>query len=71
MRSTSATASALKEVPTLGPMVELTLEMLDISEENFDNNGGWGLSLVAALTAEWRAERTFPRGKWVWARFKA
>lgn len=58
------------EMPTVTPVVELTLETLDISEENFDRNGGWGIPLVMALASECGTDKTSPHGKWIWARFK-
>ncbi|MGI8333665.1 ATP-binding protein [Actinomadura scrupuli] len=61
--------------PRPAPVVELTLESLDLSEHNFDANGGRGLHLVAALSTEWghHPDPIDPRtgrspGKWVWAR---
>lgn len=33
-------------------MTELTLEDLDLSEEAFDDNGGWGLHIVQGLSAK-------------------
>jgi hypothetical protein len=55
-------------MPTVKEVVELTLDDLDLSEENFDNNGGWGLPLVRALSCDCGVSKTNPRGKWVWAR---
>ncbi|GAB3972611.1 hypothetical protein GCM10029978_050150 [Actinoallomurus acanthiterrae] len=58
--------------------VELTLEDLDLSEADFDANGGRGLHIVDALALEWgyRPDPVDPRtgrapGKWVWARIIA
>jgi hypothetical protein len=48
---------------------ELTLATLDLREENFDNNGGWGLPLVEAL-AESCGITPAEGGKWVWANIK-
>jgi two-component sensor histidine kinase len=59
------------EMPTVKAVVELTLNDLDLSEENFDNNGGWGLPLVRALSCDCGVSKTNPRGKWVWARLTA
>jgi anti-sigma regulatory factor (Ser/Thr protein kinase) len=63
--------------PRPAPVVEPTLEGLDLSEHNFDANGGRGLHLVAALSAEWghHHDPVDPRtgrspGKWVWARLR-
>jgi hypothetical protein len=50
-------------------MPELTLETLDLREEDFDNNGGWGLPLVEAL-AESCGMTPTEGGKWVWANIK-
>ncbi len=47
--------------------VEVSLETLDLREENFDDNGGWGLSIVESLTRRYWVESTWPRGKWVCA----
>jgi anti-sigma regulatory factor (Ser/Thr protein kinase) len=56
-------------MPRPKPVAELTLEDLDLSEENFDNNGGWGLHLVRSLAGTSGVTRD-PRkgGKWVWSR---
>ncbi|MFD0856870.1 ATP-binding protein [Actinomadura adrarensis] len=54
-------------MPEPKPVVELTLEDLDLSPENFDNNGGWGLPLVEALSASCGVTRDPKGGKWVWA----
>ena len=53
------------------PLVELRPEDLDLREENFDLNGGWGLGIVGALSAAWGAD-PLPdgRGKVVWARLR-
>ncbi|WP_433332968.1 ATP-binding protein [Spirillospora sp. CA-294931] len=45
----------------------LTLETLDLAEENFDANGGWGLSIVETLASRYWVEPTTPTGKWVCA----
>ncbi|MCW2914902.1 MAG: hypothetical protein JWN52_2970 [Actinomycetia bacterium] len=58
------------EMPTVRPMVELTLDDLDLSPENFDDNGGRGLPIVQALATECGIHQTGPHGKWVWARLK-
>ncbi|MDL4771064.1 MULTISPECIES: ATP-binding protein [Thermomonosporaceae] len=59
------------EMPRTRPVVELTLEALDLDPGNFDNNGGWGLPVVEALASECGVLRTEPYGKWVWARLRA
>lgn len=51
--------------------VELSLETLDLREENFDDNGGWGLSIVETLADRCWVEQTPPHGKWVCAALKA
>jgi hypothetical protein len=63
--------------PRPGPVVELTLDTLDLAEHNFDANGGWGLHLVEVLSTAWGYHpdpidpRTgHPSGKWVWARLR-
>ncbi|HEU5155544.1 MAG TPA: ATP-binding protein [Streptosporangiaceae bacterium] len=48
---------------------ELTLESLDLREENFDANGGWGLPLVTALAVSCGVTPAHG-GKWVWAVIK-
>lgn len=59
---------ASDEGPKLQPLKELELEDLDLSPENFDDNGGWGLHMVRAVAAETGIRLTEPHGKWVWAR---
>lgn len=55
-------------LPEPKPIVELTLEDLDLSEENFDNNGGWGIAIVQALSTSCGITHDPRGGKWVWAR---
>ncbi len=50
--------------------VELSLETLDLREENFDANGGWGLSIVEGLAERYWVDHTRPVGKWVCAAMK-
>jgi Histidine kinase-like ATPase domain len=50
-------------------MPALTLETLDLNEENFDANGGWGLPLVQALSESCGFTPTGD-GKWVWAEIR-
>jgi anti-sigma regulatory factor (Ser/Thr protein kinase) len=58
-------------MPKAQPVVQLTLDDLDLSEENFDANGGWGLPLVEALALECGYTPHPPDGgKTLWARFK-
>jgi anti-sigma regulatory factor (Ser/Thr protein kinase) len=56
------------DLPAARPKVELALDDLDLSEEAFDANGGWGLHIVEALSAACGAMRDPCGGKWVWAR---
>ncbi|MGI8332002.1 ATP-binding protein [Actinomadura scrupuli] len=59
-------------MPRPEPVVELTLRDLDLTEERFDANGGWGLPLVAALAAGYGCRPYPPNGgKTIWARFGA
>jgi hypothetical protein len=50
-------------------MPVLTLETLDLNEESFDANGGWGLPLVQALS-ESCGFTPAGDGKWVWAEIR-
>jgi anti-sigma regulatory factor (Ser/Thr protein kinase) len=50
-------------------MPRLKDDPLDLDDGDFDDNGGHGLHLVAALTAECGYHRTPPAGKLVFARF--
>lgn len=59
---------AAHELPQAKPMTELTLDDLDLSEEAFDDNGGWGLHIVQALSATCGVIGDPAGGKWVWAR---
>jgi anti-sigma regulatory factor (Ser/Thr protein kinase) len=56
------------EMPRPQPVVELEPGDLDLSEEHFDDNGGWGLALVRELASSCGVTRTEHGGKWVWAR---
>jgi anti-sigma regulatory factor (Ser/Thr protein kinase) len=58
------------ERPQPRQVKELELQDLDLSPENFDDNGGNGLALVIALATETGFSPTPPTGKWVWARLK-
>ncbi|MFC4910017.1 ATP-binding protein [Actinomadura gamaensis] len=55
-------------MPTARPVREITLDELDISEESFDVNGGWGLPIVEALSASCGCAPDPSGGKWIWAR---
>ncbi|GAB3653985.1 hypothetical protein GCM10027589_12450 [Actinocorallia lasiicapitis] len=46
---------------------DLTLETLDATAETFDNGGGWGLYLVAALATSYGVTPDDRGGKWVHA----
>lgn len=65
---TIAVWDADHELPKATPMTELTLEDLDLSEEAFDDNGGWGLHIVRALSAKCGVTADPAGGKWVWSR---
>ncbi|GAA0957348.1 ATP-binding protein [Actinocorallia libanotica] len=52
------------------PVVEMEPEELDAGEEGFDDNGGWGLTLVAALSADCGVTPLDSGGKVVWARLQ-
>jgi anti-sigma regulatory factor (Ser/Thr protein kinase) len=56
--------------PVARPVTELTLDTLDVREEHWDDNGGWGLALVQALSADCGCDPDPTGGKWVWARIK-
>ena len=56
--------------PQPRPVIELTLDTLDVSEEHWDDNGGRGLPIIAALAAECGHTPDPQGGKWVWARLK-
>lgn len=56
--------------PQARPVVEMTLDTLDVSEEHWDDNGGWGLSIVASVATECGHCPDPSGGKWVWARLK-
>jgi anti-sigma regulatory factor (Ser/Thr protein kinase) len=63
--------------PRPAPVIELTLDTLDLAEQSFDSNGGRGLHLIEALTTDWgyQPDPIDPRtgrspGKWVWARLR-
>ena len=61
---------ASPDPPRVQPVIELTLETLDVSEEYWDDNGGRGLPIAAALAAERGHTRDPSGGKRVWARLK-
>ncbi|WUH98179.1 ATP-binding protein [Spirillospora sp. NBC_00431] len=51
--------------------VQISLETLDLSEENLDDNGGRGLAIVEALAWRCWTDPTSPHGKWVCAALRA
>src|SRR5258708_3030332 len=59
---------SLDDIPEPQPMVELTLETLDLSEEHWDDNGGRGLPIVDTLATAWGFTPDPTAGKWAWAR---
>ena len=59
---------AAHRLPRAEPMTELTLDDLDLSEEAFDDNGGWGLHIVQVLSAGCGVIGDPAGGKWVWCR---
>ncbi|WP_460306407.1 ATP-binding protein [Actinocorallia aurea] len=61
--------SELPAEPAL--VVPLEPEGLDLREENFDVNGGWGLSIVKALSEACGVTPWADGGKVVWARLRA
>lgn len=58
------------ESPQARPVIEMTLDTLDVSEEHWDDNGGRGLPIVAALATECGCTPDPQGGKWVWAKLK-
>ena len=58
-----------EELPARTPLIELTLETLDLSPENFDNNGGRGLAILDTLADAWNVRPHPTGGKIVWSRF--
>jgi anti-sigma regulatory factor (Ser/Thr protein kinase) len=57
-------------LPRLRPMADPALDDLDLTPEGFDDNGGRGLHIVAALATEYGCTPHPPTGgKTVWARF--
>ncbi len=57
--------------PRPRPVVVLTPEALDETDETFDNGGGWGLTLVQVLSSSCGVQTDEGGGKWVWASFDA
>ncbi|MEV0660760.1 ATP-binding protein [Actinomadura luteofluorescens] len=57
-------------LPQAKPAKELTLEDLDLSEEAFDDNGGWGLHIVQALSTKCGVTGDPAGGKWIWSRIR-
>ncbi|TYK52545.1 ATP-binding protein [Actinomadura decatromicini] len=59
---------AAPDLPQPRARVDMTLDDLDLSEDAFDENGGWGLQIVQELSARCGAVRDPVGGKWIWAR---
>ena len=57
-------------LPQSKPMKVLTLEDLDLSAEAFDDNGGWGLHIVQALSSKCGVTGDPAGGKWIWSRIQ-
>lgn len=65
----------LSDLQSPAPVIELILDTLDLSEDNFDANGGRGLHIIEALATTWgytpgpgNPATGHSAGKWVWAR---
>lgn len=56
--------------PRARPVVDTARDALDVTEEHWDDNGGRGLPIVAALAVECGHTPDPSGGKWVWARLK-
>jgi Histidine kinase-like ATPase domain len=52
------------------PVTELDPDDLDLSEEHFDDNGGWGLTIVTTLAAACGVTPLPTGGKIIWAKLK-
>ncbi|MGI8333180.1 ATP-binding protein [Actinomadura scrupuli] len=52
------------------PVVELEPGDLDLSEEHWDRNGGWGLTIVKSLSAACGVHPLPSGGKVVWSRLR-
>lgn len=57
-------------LPGSSPSTTPTLETLDLSPDHWDDNGGWGLPIVAALSTTCGCSPDPAGGKWVWSRLK-
>ena len=57
--------------PYAKPVLFLTGEDLDATDETFDHGGGWGLPIVRALATACGVQHDDRGGKWVWATFDA
>uniref|UniRef100_A0ABP6QFH5 Histidine kinase/HSP90-like ATPase domain-containing protein n=1 Tax=Actinocorallia longicatena TaxID=111803 RepID=A0ABP6QFH5_9ACTN len=58
-------------LPRARPVREMSFEALDASEGSWDSGGGWGLPIVAALSASCGVRADPAGGKWVWAACRA
>ncbi|HEX2315363.1 MAG TPA: ATP-binding protein [Thermomonospora sp.] len=57
-------------LPQARPAAPPGSETLDLSPARWDDNGGWGLPIVAALSVDCGYKPDPRGGKWVWARLK-
>jgi len=57
--------------PHARPIVVLTPQDLDATDETFDHGGGWGLPIVRALSTACVIQEDGQSGKWVWGTFDA
>ncbi|MEO5877414.1 MAG: ATP-binding protein [Streptosporangiaceae bacterium] len=54
--------------PAAKPLTHLTFEAIDAAPTGtWDDGGGWGLPIVAALSTDCGYRPTPPLGKWVWS----
>jgi hypothetical protein len=60
---TELVANAIEETPNC----EIKIRTC---QQHWDDNGGWGLALVQALSADCGCNPDPAGGKWVWARLK-
>ncbi|MEU8799172.1 ATP-binding protein [Spirillospora sp. NPDC048819] len=56
--------------PRVCPQIDMTLNTLDVSEDHWDDNGGRGLPIIAALATKCGHTPDPTGGKWVWATLK-
>src|SRR5512139_3098377 len=53
--------------PEPPPVVELSREGFDLSEARFDDNGGWGLTIVKSLCVDYGVSRLPAGGNSIWS----